>query len=181
LWAGRPRGGIKFTGTDAYRVPIGFLFTGFSIFFEIIAISMGGGLASAVWGIPFILFGLYMNFGRFPLDARRLNKTYYALTDRRIIIFSGLVSREVESISLRNLPNLVLDAKPDGSGTITFGDKNPLTVMYGSIYGRVFLGPGVPAFEMIENASGVYDLILRAQMELTIPYLASQAAWYRSA
>ena len=52
LWAGRPRGGIKFTGTDAYRVPIGFLFTGFSIFFEIIAISMGGGLASAVWGIP---------------------------------------------------------------------------------------------------------------------------------
>jgi hypothetical protein len=53
--------------------------------------------------------------------------------------------------------------------------------MYGSFYGKVFLGPGVPAFEMIENARQVYDLILTAQMELTIPFLAAQEAWYRSA
>jgi Bacterial PH domain len=135
----------------------------------------------ALSGLPFLLFGLYMNFGRFPLDARRRNRTYYAVTDRRIIIVSGLVSREVQSISLRNLPNVVLGARGDGSGTITFGDKDPLTAMYGSLYGRVFLGPGVPAFEMIEDARRVYDLILRAQMELTIPYLEATASWYRSA
>jgi hypothetical protein len=181
LWTGRPRGGVVFTATDAYRIPFSLLFLGVSVFWQILAFAWGGDPIFALTGVPFLLFGLYMNFGRFPLDARRRNRTYYALTDRRVMIISGLVSREVQSLSLRNLPNLVLDAKPDGSGTVTFGDKNPLTAMYGSFYGRVFLGPGVPAFEMIENARHVYDLILQAQMELTIPYLASQAAWYRSA
>jgi hypothetical protein len=181
LWSGRPRGGVVFTATDAYRIPFLLMFVGVTIFWEVLAFAWGGDLIFALTGLPFLLFGLYMNFGRFPLDARRRNRTYYALTDRRVMIVSGLVGREVQSLSLRNLPNLVLDSKPDGSGTITFGDKNPLTAMYGSFYGKVFLGPGVPAFEMIENARHVYDLILKAQMELTIPYLASQADWYRSA
>jgi Bacterial PH domain len=181
LWSGQPRGGIKFSASDTYRIPISLLFTGVSLSWEILAYVSGAGLMFALSGLPFLLFGLYMNFGRFPLDARRRNRTYYAVTDRRIIIVSGLVSREVQSISLRNLPNVVLDARGDGSGTITFGDKNPLTAMYGSLYGRVFLGPGVPAFEMIEDARRVYDLILRAQMELTIPYLEATASWYRSA
>jgi hypothetical protein len=181
LWSGRPRGGVIFQASDAYRIPISLMFVGVSIFWEVLAFAWGSGLTFALTGLPFLLFGLYMNFGRFPLDARRRNRTYYALTDRRVIIVSGLVGREVQSLSLRNLPNLVLDAKPDGSGTVTFGDKNPLTAMYGSLYGRVFLGPGVPAFEMIENARHVYDLILQAQMELTIPFLAAQESWYRSA
>jgi hypothetical protein len=181
LWSGRPRGGVVFTATDAYRIPFSLLFLGVSVFWQVLAFAWGGDLFFALTGLPFLFFGIYMNFGRFPLDARRRNRTYYALTDRRVIIVSGLVGREVQSLSLRNLPNLVLDAKPDGSGTITFGDKNPLTAMYGSFYGKVFLGPGVPAFEMIENARYVYELILQAQMELTIPYLASQSAWYRSA
>jgi hypothetical protein len=181
IWTGRPRGGIQFQASDAYRIPLSLMFVGVSLFWEVLAFAWGGDVIFALTGVPFLLFGLYMNFGRFPLDARRRNRTYYALTDRRVIIVSGLVSQEVQSLSLRNLPNLVLDAKPDGSGTITFGDKNPLTAMYGSFYGKVFLGPGVPAFEMIENARQVYDLILTAQMELTIPFLAAQEAWYRSA
>jgi hypothetical protein len=181
LWSGRPRGGIQFQASDAYRIPFSLMFTGVSLVWEALAIYAGAGLVFALTGVPLILFGLYMNFGRFPVDARRRNRTYYALTDRRVIIVSGLINREVQSLSLRNLPNLVLDAKPDGSGTITFGDTNPLTAMYGSFYGKVFLGPGVPAFEMIENARHVYDLILKAQMEVTFPYLASQASWYRSA
>jgi Bacterial PH domain len=182
LWSGRPRGGIVFTATDAYRIPFSLLFLGISVFWQALTIWAGEDLTFALLtGLPFLIFGLYMGFGRFPVDARRRNRTYYALTDRRVIIVSGLVSRETQSLSLRNLPNLVLDSKPDGSGTITFGDTNPLTAMYGSFYGKVFLGPGVPAFEMIENARHVYDLILQAQMEVTFPYLASQAAWYRSA
>jgi hypothetical protein len=160
---------------------VSLLFSGVSIIWEVLAIASGAGLVFALTGVPFILFGLYMIGGRFPLDARRRNRTYYALTDRRIIIVSGLVSPEVQSISLRNLPNVVLDARGDGSGTITFGDKNPLSAMYGSMYGRVFLGPGVPAFEMIQDARRVYDLILRAQMELIIPHLESTESWYRSA
>jgi hypothetical protein len=181
LWSGRPQGGIKFTATDAYRIPVSILFTGVSLDWTILAIAAGSGFMFALTGLPFLLFGLYMNFGRFPLDARRRNRTYYGLTDRRIIIVSGLVSSEVTSISLRNLPNVVLDAKSDGSGTITFGDKNPLSAMYGSLFGRVFLGPGVPAFEMIKDARRVYDMILRAQMELIIPYPGPNAPWYRSA
>src|SRR5262245_24828841 len=94
LWSGRPQGGIKFNATDAYRIPVSFLFTGVSLVWTILAIAAGSGFMFVLTGLPFLLFGLYMNFGRFPLDARRRNRTYYALTDRRIIIVSGLVNSE---------------------------------------------------------------------------------------
>jgi hypothetical protein len=34
---------------------------------------------------------------------------------------------------------------------------------------------------MIKDARRVYDMILRAQMELIIPYPGPNAPWYRSA
>jgi hypothetical protein len=66
LWSGRPQGGIKFTATDAYRIPVSILFTGVSLDWTILAIAAGSGFMFALTGLPFLLFGLYMNFGRFP-------------------------------------------------------------------------------------------------------------------
>ncbi len=89
-------------------------------------------------------------------------KTEYALTDRRAIIVSQLFNRKVRSVNLDATPEIGVSERSDGSGTITFG---PVTPFYAGRGQNPFF-PGqsaVPAFEMIESARSVYDIIEKAK------------------
>jgi hypothetical protein len=65
-------------------------------------------------------------FGRFIVDARERERTFYGITSERIIIVSGLFSRRTKSLNLRTLTDISLIERPDGSGTITFGPTHPV-------------------------------------------------------
>ncbi len=78
------------------------------------------------WGIPFVLVGLYIVLGRFIVDAMNRAKTFYGVTNERIIIITGLFFREVKSLNLRTLTDVSLSERGDGSGTITFGALYPM-------------------------------------------------------
>jgi Bacterial PH domain len=167
LWSGRPRGGIRLQASDALLIPFSLFWGGFAIFWETMVLRSNAPLFFALWGVPFVLAGLYIIAGRFVVDAFGRGKTLYGLTDRRIVIVSGLFNRQVHSLPLRTLPEITLSERPDRSGTITFGV--PPYPMAG-IFGRhvVQNWPGSrqfvpPAFLMIENARYVYDLIQQAQ------------------
>jgi len=73
-----------------------------------------------LWGIPFVLVGLYIVVGRFFVDARTRGRTFYGVTSERIIIISGVFSRQTKSLQLRTLSDISLTERADGSGTITF-------------------------------------------------------------
>ncbi len=121
LWYGRPKQGIRLRAIDALLIPFSLMWCGFAIFWEVTALTMGAPFFFALWGIPFVLVGLYFVFGRFLVEAKGREKTYYGVTDERIIIVSGLFSRKVKSLNLRTLSDVSLTEKADGSGTITFG------------------------------------------------------------
>jgi hypothetical protein len=126
LWKGRPRSGIRLRSSDAYLIPFSLVWAGFAIVWEFAAIMKIPKTNPATWifplaGVPFVLFGLYIVFGRFFLDTKLRDKTEYALTSRRAIIVSGLFSRKVRSIELRSTSETTITERSDGSGTITFG------------------------------------------------------------
>ena len=65
----------------------------------------------SIWGIPFVLTGLYLIADRFLVDAGLRAKTFYGLTDRRAIIMSGPFSRTIHSLLLGTLTDISLQAR----------------------------------------------------------------------
>ena len=162
LWSGRPRQGVVFRKSDWFMVPFSLLWGGFAIFWEVSAVSGGAPFFFALFGVPFVLIGLHMIVGRFFVDMRQRARTYYALTNSRVIIIGGLFSRTVKSLALRTLSDVSVSEIGDRSGTITFGPGNPASPWQGG-----FAMPGAaaptPCFELIPGAKEVYNQVLRAQ------------------
>jgi len=173
LWSGQPRAGVCLRATDAFLIPFSLFWCGFAIFWEIGAVvpaHKNGGPAAAVFplfGVPFVLIGLYLVFGRFILDARLRQRTFYGVTSERVIIVSGLRSRSTKSLNLRTLSDISLTQRADGSGTITFGPTHPMSQRFP---GGSWPGAGMyatPAFDMIDRAKEVYDIIRQTQKTAT--------------
>lgn len=167
LWKGRPRGGIMFRGSDVFLIPFSLLWGGFVIFWEFTALFMmpknnPAGWLFPLFGVPFVLAGLYIVFGRFLVDAKIRETTEYAITNRRALIVSGLFSRKIKSIELKSAPEITLVERADRSGSITFG----ATPYYGWWMQSNLWFPGIstqPAFDMIDNVRNVYEIIEQAK------------------
>lgn len=163
LWSGAPRQRVVLRPTDGFLIPFSVLWTGFVVFWEYQVISRHAPLLFLLWGMPFLLAGAYFVFGRFLVDSHQRARTCYAVTDERIIIVSGLGSREVKSLPLQTLSEMTMRERSDGSGTITFGPVDTrFTIWTGIPY------PGAnkqlpPMFELIPDVRSVYEMIWEAQ------------------
>jgi hypothetical protein len=165
LWSGRPRLGFVLRGTDALLIPFSVMWGGFAIFWEAAVIAGGADFFFILWGIPFVLVGLYLIFGRFCVDAKQRAKTYYGVTNERVIIVSGLFGRSIKSLKIDTLADMSLTERSDGSGTIALG---PLNAWHGWFAGSSWPGAGQnapPALEFIDNARQVYETILEVQRD----------------
>ena len=166
IWSGRPQQGLILRPADALMIPFSIMWGGFAIFWEFTAVSGGAPFFFVLWGIPFVLVGLYMIFGRFFVDAAQRNKTYYALTNERVIIISGLFNQNVKMLKLQKLPEINISTKSNGKGTITFGASRPMAWMYA---GGGFPNTGrynlAPSFEMIDDVKTVYQKIKYLERE----------------
>ena len=169
LWSGQPRGGIRLRSQDALLIPFSLLWGGFAIFWEIMALTATTkapgpvGVVFPLFGLPFVIAGLYLIFGRFIVDAKVRARTFYGVTSERIIIVSGLFSQQTKSLQLRTLMDVSLTQRSDGSGTITFG---PAPFFGGFFPSGSWPGAGryaPPSFDLIDEAKKVYDTIRSAQ------------------
>lgn len=88
-WAGRPDSGVRFAQADIFMVPFSLLWGGFAIAWETVVITSGSPVYFALFGIPFVVMGLYFIFGRFIYKKRRKRTTVYGLTDSRAIVSTG--------------------------------------------------------------------------------------------
>lgn len=164
LWAGRPSQGVVLRKADALMIPFSLMWGGFAIFWEVSVLATGAPLFFTLWGIPFVLVGLYMIFGRFFVDARIRDRRFYGLTDRRAIVRSGLFRTKTESFPLEGMTRIGLEESRGGSGTVSLGPAaSPQMAMFGGSGWPGMQGMAAPAFEMIPEAKKVYDLVRAAQ------------------
>jgi len=162
LWHGRPGGGIRFRRLDIFLGPFG-LMCGSGVI--LIMVDM---VSSGVWvqGVPFLILGLYLMFGRFLFDLYRRKNTIYALTNSRLLIIQNVRTKKVKSINLSFVRKVGIREKKNGSGTIMIDPKTfPFIFMdTKNISPWAFWngGPLVPSLEYISDVKKVYNLLLSA-------------------
>jgi len=150
LWEGMPAQGIHLNPEDGITIPFSLVWCGFAIFWEISTFSMGAPTFFSLWGIPFVLVGLYLVFGRFLHAARKAKHTGYAVTNQRVVIIER---GGVTSIPVDRIPSLEIRTHRNGSGTIYFEPQS-----YYRRNGKRYANSR-KAFLHIENAGEVYRLI----------------------
>lgn len=164
LWIGKPREGVIFSKMDFFLIPFSIIWGGFAIVWETIAIMSGAPWFFILFGVPFVLVGLYMMIGRFFYDAFRRKHTLYGLTQKRIIFLSGEKEKKAQYINIADLKDVQLFEKPDGSGAIFLSDTEPFLSMLTKLpIQKRTTKNKIPSLEYIANASEVYNKIIRLQ------------------
>jgi hypothetical protein len=166
LWTGMPGSGLRLRGSDAFLIPFSLMWGGFAMFWEYMVLSTPAPLVMKFWGVPFVLVGLYLIVGRFFFDSYQRGRTWYGVTDQRVLIVGGLVGREVKSLALEGLNDVSLKERGDGSGDIVFGQSSP----WGNSPWSNPSWPGArkqaPSFQFIAQARSVYNIIRDAKRDL---------------
>ena len=160
LWTGKPQGGIKFRSIDFFLIPFSIVWCSFAIFWVILASK--ASIFFAMFGIPFVLVGLFLVFGRFIVDIKLRENTFYALTNNRIIINSGIFTKTTKSITLNTITTFELEEKSDGSGSILFEQTNPQFVRRKKV--NLFSAiQSDNSLVFIENVRKVYQMMIENQ------------------
>lgn len=162
IWSGQSKKGIVFRTIDIFLIPFSLLWCGFAIFWFTAALLSGAPVFLAIFGIPFVCVGLFLVFGRFIIDAKKRENTFYGITENRIIIRSGIFKKTIKSINLKTLSEIEFEEKRDGSGTINFGPSNSFFIRD---YNLHWLGGSKQntSFELIQNVRQVYNTIREIQ------------------
>lgn len=173
IWAGQPLGGFRLRAHDFFLIPFSLLWGGFAFFWEFMAITSTPGDAPlvrgffALFGLPFVLIGIYLIVGRFWVDARMRARTYYGITNERVIILRGLLGLRAWSVDLEKLGDVELFLKADGTGNISLGVNSFAQSSSYPFSGNMSQGRrAIPCLEMVREARFVHDLLRKAQREL---------------
>jgi len=177
LWVGQPDPAVIFTNADIFLVPFSILWGGFAVSWECSALFMpvvsnhGTSFPLIIFplfGLPFVIIGLYITFGRFIYKKWKKQHTYYAITNKRAIILSDSRRGNIRAVRIDTLQGLSRNMRSDGHGSITFGEKSGYPLSYGNT-GLDFFGSqyGEPplTFYDIKNASSVYELVNKLMYE----------------
>jgi hypothetical protein len=102
-WWGRPDPKALFTPIDLFLVPFSLFWCGFAVFWEVSVLTTDTPGFFPVFGLFFVVIGLYLVIGRFVAKRIMKRDTLYAITDRRVLVLSGRGSMEepVRSTGMR--------------------------------------------------------------------------------
>lgn len=154
VWSGQPGQGIILVVHDAIMIPFSIMWGGFAIFWEVIVITNEKSpFFMKIWGVPFVIVGVYLIFGRFVLDSYIRKRMYYAVTSQRILIMRSRPFASFTTLSINRISDLKITENSKGRGTIYFG-------LQSQAIGRN--GFNGLKFFAIENAQTVFAKIQRA-------------------
>lgn len=176
LWAGQPNPRTIFHKEDIYMIPFSLLWGGFAIFWEAGVTGFwgtsrsghAGPLFMIIWGIPFVVIGQYIIWGRFFYAAWLKKRIHYAVTDRRVIVVQEGWKRQMASAYIDSLPALSREGRNNGPGTLRFTETQSVFSFSGSAnrsarrgweaWNSLAVG-GLPVFVDIDEVDYVYRLV----------------------
>ena len=118
LWTGRPDPSRHLDASDLFLVPFSLLWGGSVISFEVGALAQGDA-SLALFGIPFVVIGLFLIAGRFLVKARQKRSTVYGLTAARALVATG--STSFREAPVRRTPVGRRRSRDGRHLTVTFG------------------------------------------------------------
>jgi hypothetical protein len=169
-WSGQPDPSVIFNASDFFIVPFSLMWGGFVVFWEASVLgltpltkhSQGAPLFFVLWGIPFVAIGLYMIFGRFFYKAWKKKRTFYAVTNIRVLIATEGFSRQLQAQFLNQIPVINKSIGSNGVGSLSFSSTSGFGFNYANT-GMDFLGrrigQGILAFFDVPQAEMVYQMI----------------------
>jgi hypothetical protein len=163
LWTGQPDPSRLLGPADAFLIPFSLMWGGFAIVWEAGVVGFGAPGFFILWGIPFVVVGQYIIWGRFVYKRWDRRRTVYALTSQRVLILRG---SSLQSVFLNQLPAINQSGRIDGSGSLEFGSHpGGYRSGFGANTGMDFFTPGrsVPAFYDIPDVARVYGLVNQAR------------------
>jgi hypothetical protein len=160
IWWGQPKQGFLLTPRDVFLIPFSLLWGGFAIFWETGVAGTGAPFFFLLWGVPFVLMGLYAILGRFFVDAWIRSRTVYGLTDKRVLIVRGSPIAKFLALNLAQLPSVEINEGRNARGTIRFGSGSFFN-NFGSMGFGVWMPSldATPQFLGIDDALAVFDQI----------------------
>ena len=179
VWAGQPKSSVIFHKEDGLLIPFSLLWGGFAIFWEAGVLGMWGAAHAnerwsfgILWGIPFVLIGQYVIWGRFFYAAWLKRRTHYAVTNRRVIVVQNGWKRQMASAYIDSLPTLIKEVGSNGVGALRFVQPQPMWSNnrgWGA-WNALSVG-GTPTFVDIDDVDSVYRLVsdLREKARMTKP------------
>lgn len=120
VWQGRPEKGNLFMPTDLFILFFSIFWLGFALFWEYMAFIGGAPLPFLLFGAPFVLIGLYLLFGRFIQKIWTRKRTFYVVTNRRILVKAG---NKLNIVNGWDLPPMEIKFHNNGNGTIWFPES----------------------------------------------------------
>jgi len=168
LWVGQPNPKIHFTSYDAILIPFSLLFSAVMIFVFVMSWSImqdDSRIFSLIFMAFFIVSGLHFVFGRFYTKAWKKKRTYYAVTNERVLSLYRGWKQNFKELTISQIDQICKDVRTDGNGNISFGKPN---LGLFSAWNNIFLNSGLYGVETasqqlhffdIDNADEVYKII----------------------
>lgn len=168
-WAGQPNTNVIFHKDDVWMIPLAL---GWSVIPMIGEAGVIGALWSGHWspnGImfslfctPFAIYAQYLIWARFLYAAWKKKRTFYAVTNRRVIVVQDGWRRRSAVADLETLPSPILENGPNETGTVRFAKwqtEHPGCQQLGWTRFDLMAIGNVPTLVDIDNADFVYRLV----------------------
>lgn len=166
IWTGTPKQGIVFRTPDLYIIP----FSLFWCYFVYLWFSNSNVINNQpieidylLMGIPHLLIGIHLLFGRFLYDSYRRKNTLYGLTDKRAIIVTKVFHTKTNSIQIDKRSNISITEQKNDMGTIHFEKLKFWQSFFAKGKMNGLKDAHLPQFELIKDAKSVYNKILSIQ------------------
>jgi hypothetical protein len=178
LWAGQPQCSVIFHKEDSFLIPFSLLWGGFAIFWEASVAGLWSNHSNSpaslfiLWGIPFVVIGQYLIWGRFVYAGWLKRRTYYAVTNRRVLVIQNGWKRQIAAAYIDSLPSLIKAGGSSGIGILRFGPSQ--SMWFNNRGWGVWNALSVadqPTFVDINDVDTVYRLVsdLRERSRATKP------------
>lgn len=167
MWTGQPHPKI-FSRGDILFIPASLLWGGIASLFGSLFFLTFSPIFIVI-GAFFVFAALYFVFGRFIYKIWKQKRTYYAVTDKRILIITRGWKKNVQTVFIDTVPAVNKSIGSSGRGSLRFGNTSfwaSLSENTGLDFMATGYGTQAPQFYNIDDAQRVYDIIVELRQRL---------------